>query len=180
MYRNAVILVDNRVQDEEYIYPYYRLQEANFKVNVATSSKHQVHGKYGIPIKTTMHTSDLHAENFDLVVVPGGMESPEIMRQDPCVLKFLQEMNQSGKIIGAICHGPWVLVSAKVVSGRKATCYKGMKDDLNNGGGIYCEDADVVVDGNLVTASHYRHNPEFMKTVLESYESYLLGNLVLA
>lgn len=178
--RSAVILADNRVQDEEYIYPYYRLQEANFKVSVATSSKEQVHGKYGIPIKTTMHTSDLSENDFDLVIVPGGMESPEKMRRDKYVLDFLQAMNKSKKVIGAICHGPWVLVSAKVIKDRQLTCYHGMSDDLINAGGIYCGEKTVVVDNNLVTSPHYRNNPEFMKAVLNVYEDYLLSNLVLA
>lgn len=179
MYRKAVILADTRVQDEEYLYPYYRLQEANFETHVASSSTQPVFGKYGIPIKTTMHTSELQAKDFDLVIVPGGMESPEKIRRDSYALKFLQDMDAAKKTIGAICHGPWVLVSAKIVKDRHMTCFQGMCDDLINAGGIY-EDKSLVIDKNIVTAPHYRHNPEFMKNVLEVYESYLLSNLVLA
>lgn len=161
----SVIIVDKGVQDEEYIYPYYRLQEVG-ELEVAV--KHigpEYKGKYGIPIKPTIATCNLNADDFDLVIIPGGWESPEKVRQDKFVLDFLVKMNEQNKIIGAICHGPWVLASANICKGRNMTCYQGMKDDLVNAGAIYV-DAPVVKDGNIVTAPHYRNNPEFMKAVL--------------
>lgn len=163
----AVIIVDSGVQDEEYLYPYYRLQEAGIDVEVATRSKDKLVGKYGIPIRSTMMTAFLNADDFDAAIVPGGWESPEKVRQDENVLKFLAEMDQRKKLIAAICHGPQVLISARITQGRKMTCYRGMMDDLVNAGAHFV-DAGVVVDGNMVTSPHYRNNPEFMRETLNN------------
>ncbi len=182
----AVIITAQGVQDEEFIYPYYRLQEAGFDLDVVIVQE-SVHsfgctGKYGIPIKGSMLPvgSDFQVAGFDLAIIPGGWEAPERVRQSDAVLKFLQDMDKEGKTIGAICHGPSVLISAGIVKGRKMTCYRGMKDDLANAGALY-EDSCVVVDRNIVTAPHYRNNPEFMREVLGvASERWRLSTLVLA
>jgi protease I len=163
----SVIIVDKGVQDEEYIYPYYRLQEEGVKLEVAIPEAADVNlkGKYGIPIRQTMRTSALNADDFDSVIIPGGWESPERVRQDQHVLKFLQAMDRKKKVIAAICHGPWVLASAKLCKGKKMTCYVGMKDDLENAGATFVDEG-VVVDDNFVTSPHYRNNPEFMRETL--------------
>jgi protease I len=162
----SVIIVEKGVQDEEYIYPYYRLQEAGVKLEVAVKDASvELKGKYGIPIRATMSTSRLNADDFDSVIIPGGWESPERVRQDKHVLNFLQAMDRKKKVIAAICHGPWVLASAKLCKDRKMTCYVGMKDDLENAGANFV-DAGVVVDDNIVTSPHYRNNPEFMRETL--------------
>ena len=167
--RRAVIITGPGFQDEEFIYPYYRLLEAGFAVDVATKDKAIVYGKYGIPAKATIDTRDLKEEDYDLVVLPGGHEAPDRVRQDKNVLNFVQRMDESGKIVAAICHGPWILISADVVRGRKATCYVGMADDLRNAGATYL-DAPVVEDGNLITAPHYHNNGDFMKAVLKRFD----------
>ncbi len=166
--RRAVIITGPGFQDEEFIYPYYRLQEAGFAVDVATKDKAIVYGKYGIPAKATIDTRDLKEEDYDLLVLPGGVEAPDRVRQDKNVLNFVKRLDEKGKIVAAICHGPWILISANVVRGRKATCYVGMADDLKNAGGSYV-DAPVVEDGNLITAPHYRNNGHFMKAVLKRF-----------
>jgi protease I len=164
----AIIITEKGFQDEEYIYPYYRLLEAGFELDVATTGAQTVHGKYGLPAKANVDSTTIRAEDYDLVILPGGHEAPDRVRQIPNVLKFVREMNDAGKVVGAICHGPWVAISAGIVAGRRATSYEGMKDDLVNAGADVVA-ADVVVDGNLVTAPHYRNNGDFMKAVLEVY-----------
>ena len=109
---------------------------------------------------------DLREIDYDLVLLPGGHEAPDRVRQISEVKTFVKSMNEKGKIVAAICHGPWITISAGIMKGRKATCYQGMADDLKNAGAEYV-DAAVVVDGNLVTAPHYRNNGDFMKAVLE-------------
>lgn len=164
--KKVVIIVDKGVQDEEYVYPYYRLQEeSDIQLEVATRTEDNLFGKYGIPIRRTMLTKDLNADEFDCVIIPGGWESPEKVRQDPHALKFIAEMNSKGKVIAAICHGPWVLISAGVTKGKKMTCFQGMKDDLINSGAFY-QESGLVVDGNFITSPHYRNNAEFMKAVI--------------
>lgn len=166
--RKAVIITGPGFQDEEYIYPYYRLLEAGFELDVAVKDKAVVHGKYGLPAKPTKDTKDLREPDYGLVVLPGGHEAPDRVRQDPSVLSFVREMTAKGKVVAAICHGPWIMISAKVVKGRRLTAYEGIKDDLINAGALY-EDAGVVIDGNFVTSPHYRNNGDFMREVLKKF-----------
>ena len=168
--RRAAIITGPGFQDEEFIYPYYRLLEADFIVDVATKDKAVVYGKYGIPAQPAKDVKELKEEDYDLVILPGGHEAPDRVRQDKNVLDFVRQMHHKGKIVAAICHGPWILISACVVQNRKATCYVGMADDLKNAGAHY-EDAPVVEDGNLITSPHYRNNGDFMKAILRKFKS---------
>lgn len=166
--KRAVIITGQHFQDEEYIYPYYRLLEAGFLLDVATKDKTVVYGKYGIPAKPTIDTKDLKESNYDLVVLPGGHEAPDRVRQDENVLRFVREMHEHNKVVAAICHGPWIMISAKIVKGKKVTGYIAIKDDLINAGAEYIE-ADVVVDGNIVTSPHYKNNGDFMRETLNKF-----------
>lgn len=168
--KRAVIITASGFQDEEYIYPYYRLLEDEFKLEVAVKDKAVVYGKYGLPAKPTMDTKDLKSSNFDLVLLPGGHEAPDRVRQDPNVLRFVSEMHEQGKIVAAICHGPWILISAKVVKGRRITAYEGIKDDVINAGAQWVE-AGVVVDGNLITSPHYKNNGDFMREIVRKFSA---------
>lgn len=180
-YNKAVIFVANGVQDEEFLYPYYRLQEAGFSLDVVHSvedrNQNEVRGKYGIPIKITRKSDGLLDKDYDILIIPGGWQCPEILRQDLEIVSYIRNANSKGKIIGAICHGPQVLISAGICRGRKLTCYKGMADDLKNSGANYVE-SDLVIDQNIITSPHYKDNPKFMRAVLESYENYRLGHYV--
>jgi len=165
---NAIILVAQGVQDQEFWYPYYRLQEAGFDVNVVVSgSCANITGKYGIPIKGSCNTNELKHDGFyDVIIIPGGWQAPEIMRQDKKILQFLHKADDDGLLIGAICHGPQVLISAGICYNRKMTCYKGMKDDLLNAGAQYI-DKPVVVDNNIITAPHYDNNSDWMREIIK-------------
>ena len=167
-FKRAVIITGPRFQDEEFLYPYYRLLEEGFHLDVVTKDKATVYGKYGIPAVPTKDVKDLRAEDYDLVVLPGGQEAPDRVRQIQEVLVFVKAMFDQGKIVAAICHGPWITISAGIMRGKQATCYVGMADDLKNAGARY-RDAPVVVDGNLITAPHYRNNGDFMKAVLKNF-----------
>jgi protease I len=90
------------------------------------------------------------------------------VRQIKEVLTFVKAMFDKGKVVAAICHGPWIAISAGIVKEKRATCYQGMADDLKNAGATYI-DAPVVVDGNLITAPHYRNNGDFMKAVVGKF-----------
>ena len=103
--KRAVIITAQNFQDEEFTYPYYRLLEEGFSVDVATPDKMAVFGKYGVPARPTMDTKDLKIENYDLVILPGGFEAPDRLRIRKEVLSFIKEMFDSNKIVAAICHG---------------------------------------------------------------------------
>lgn len=159
--KKAVLVIGQGFEDSEFFYPFYRLQEADFTVDVAIAGDKPITGKYGMPASPTVECSQLNARNYDALVVPGGHEGPDRVRQVRSVLDFVHEMNELQKPIATICHGPWVLISAGVVKGRKMTCYVGMKDDLINAGAEYV-DKDIVVDGNIVSSPHFRNNHQWM------------------
>lgn len=165
----AVIVTAAGFQDEEFIYPYYRLQEAGFQVEVATRDGLRVVGKNGNPAAATMSTTDLCAEDFDMVLIPGGFEAPDRVRILPEVLQFIRDMDRQGKLVAAICHGPWVLISADILRGRRATAYWSIEADMRNAGAEYLHKTPVVVDRNLITAPHYNNNADFMKAVVEYF-----------
>lgn len=169
MKRRAVIITGPGFQDEEYIYPYYRLLEAGFSVEVATKDGATVTGKFGVPARATMKTTDLNANNFDLVLIPGGFEAPDRVRLLPEVLEFVRTMDSQKKLIAAICHGPWVLISAGITKGRKMTAYWSIEADVRNSGADYQHKVPVVVDGNLITSPHYANNGDFMNAVVKAF-----------
>ncbi len=170
MQKRAVIITAQGFQDEEFVYPYYRLLEAGFTVDVATKDKAAVTGKFGVPARPTIGTDDIKSENYDLVLLPGGFEAPDRLRILPEVLAFIRDMDKQKKLVAAICHGPWVLISAGITRGRKMTGYWSIEADLRNSGADYRHKAPVVVDGNLITSPHYNNNGDFMKAVIAYFE----------
>jgi protease I len=166
--KRAVIILEAGTEDTEFAYPYYRLQEAGFTVDVATKGRRNTNGKWGLPISATVDSEQIKASEYDLAVVPGGYESPDRVRQIANVRIFLRDFDTAGKIISSVCHGPWVLISAGIVRGRQMTCYPGCKDDLINAGAKYVE-APAVTDRNIVTSPHFRHNHDWLRATLEAY-----------
>lgn len=173
--KTALIPVAAKFLDDEVIYPYYRLQEAGFKVEVYCKQPSQwkygscCYGKYGVPIPVTQ----LNLDKFpvpDLILIPGGVESTEVLRQDEQLLDLIQEMDVRKKLTCFYCHGGQVMISANLVKGRKCTCYKGMMVDMRNAGAeVPDESIRVVVDDNFISGQHYKDNPEFLRTVVETY-----------
>ena len=163
--KNALILTGNLVQDHEYIYPYYRVQEDGYNVEVAVRGKKQVNGIIGSKIIPTKDIPELKIEDYDLLILPGGAKSMEYMRQDKEILQFISDFNDSGKVIASICHAAQLLISAKVVKGRKISGYYSIKDDINNAGAIYT-DEPAVVDENIVSTAHYKDLGPWMKATL--------------
>jgi protease I len=165
--KRTVIITATGFQDEELIYPWYRLQEAGFHVDMATKDNAVVYGKYGVPARPTMATSQLNSDNYDAVIIPGGFEAPDRMRIMPEVIDFVAKMDAKGKLVAAICHGPWVLISADIVRGRRMTAYWSIEADLRNAGAIYRHKENVVIDRNMITSPHYHQNGDFMRAVVE-------------
>ena len=167
--KTALILTGNLVQDHEYIYPYYRVQEDGYNIEVAVRGKKQVNGIIGSKIIPTKDIPELKIEDYDLLILPGGAKSMEYMRQDEEILQFISDFNDSGKVIASICHAAQLLISAKVVDGRKISGYYSIKDDINNAGAIYT-DEPAVVDGNIVSTAHYKDLGPWMKAALNLVE----------
>ena len=166
MIKKALILTGNFVQDHEFIYPYYRVQEDGYEVDVAVRDKKQVNGIIGAKIIPTKDIPELKVEDYDLLILPGGAKAMEYMRQDMDIIKFISDFNSSGKTIASICHAAQLLISSKIVKGRKISGYYSIKDDINNAGAVYT-DEPAVVDGNIVTTAHYKDLGIWMKTALD-------------
>lgn len=168
----AVVIIGQGFEDEEVIYPVIRLREAGIIVDIATKDAELVIGRKGFPLKTLtslyaglVDAEKLETKSYDFAVIPGGFEGPDRVRQIKRVLEFLKKMNKEKKIIAAMCHGPWVLISAGILKNKKATCYAGIVDDVKNAGAEFVDEA-VVVDGNIITSRHPRDIGDFMKAIL--------------
>jgi len=161
----ALIITGRQVQDHEYIYPYYRLQEEGYEVDVAVRGKETVLAIIGVRIEPTKDIPELKVEDYEVLVLPGGAKAMEYMRQDQEILDFIAKFHASGKVIGSICHAGQLLISAKLVQGRKVSGYYSIKDDINNAGGTYV-DAPFVTDDRIVSCPHYKHLGPWMKEVI--------------
>lgn len=160
--KRVAILVDNLYQDLEVWYPYYRFKEAGAEVvSVAATAGEKYTGKYGYPIVSDRSYDQVRAADFDGVVIPGGY-APDLIRRYPTALQFVRDMDAQGKLVAAICHAGWVLCSAGILKGRRVTCFSAIRDDVVNAGAIY-EDAEVVVDRNLVTSRKPDDLPAFCR-----------------
>src|SRR5207245_10040488 len=104
--------------------------------------------KLGYPVKSDKAAKDVGANDFDLVVIPGGF-APDFIRRTEAMIRLVSTMAEQGKIVAAVCHGPWVLCSTQALKWRKATCFFAIQDDVINAGGIYVDD-EVMRDGNLI------------------------------
>lgn len=158
--KHIVILTGSGAEDPEFMVPFYWLQSVG-KVEVATHNDLEAKTKFGQSIKPTVKVGDLKPDDYDAVIVPGGLEAPDRLRQVEHVTKFVADMFRADKLVSSTCHGPWVLISAGIMRGKRATGYPALKDDLLNAGAIY-EAAPVVVDENLITSDHPRDITSWM------------------
>lgn len=176
--RKVVIITGPGFQDHDVVYTYYRAKEEGYSVvDIATKDGLPVVGKYGISVpmdkrsKPNISFADLSVDKYDVVILPGGHEAPDRVRQDKGVLNFVAEMNRLGKVVAGLCHGPWIMASANVLRGKTVCAYVGLKDDIANAGANVIE-ADVVTDGNIITCSYYSESGKFMRAVFDAVERY--------
>lgn len=164
--KRVAVLIENLFDEKELIYPYFRLLEEGYEVHLVGSEKDQAyHSKSNYSEKSTHSSKEVKAEDYDGVVIPGGF-SPDFMRRNEHTINFVKEMDRLGKPIAAICHGPWMLASCCDLKGKKVTSFFAIKDDLIHAGAEYV-DAEVVVDGNLITSRTPKDLPAFMKAFIE-------------
>jgi protease I len=163
----AAVLVEQQYQEMEVWYPLYRLREAGCKVTlIGPEAGTSYPSKLGYPAKSDRSAKDVSADDFDVVVIPGGF-APDFLRRHDTVLRLVRGMAEQGKVIAAICHGPWVLCSTPALKGKRATCFFAIKDDVTNAGAHYV-DEEVVRDGNLITSRKPDDLPAFMQAILRA------------
>jgi protease I len=172
----ALIITWENFQDQELVYPYYRLREvANSPEDIVIMAN--VTGKFfgimGVNMESHALISDLsniekvnyYIENYDLLVIPGGVKALEKLRQEKQVILFIAAWNNKKKIIASTCHGAQLMISAKITSGKRISGYYSIEDDISNSGAVYVNEP-VVVDGNIVSSPHYNWMGEWMNTAI--------------
>ncbi|MDE3196818.1 MAG: DJ-1/PfpI/YhbO family deglycase/protease, partial [Acidobacteriota bacterium] len=148
--KRIAILVDQMYQEMEVWYPIFRLREAGAEVVVVAAKAGETYpSKLGYPCRSDISYEAARSGDFDGVIAPGGF-APDFIRRHPLAIEFVREIASQGKLAAAICHGPWVLCSAGVLRGKRATSFFAIKDDVVNAGAKW-EDSEVVVDDNIVT-----------------------------
>ena len=167
----AIIISGNLAQDHEFIYPYYRLLEADFEVDVCLLEGKPVKGILGTTLPPNKNQivktiDQIKVDDYKILVLPGGVKAMEKVRQEKKIINFITKFNEQKKIIACICSGAQLLISAKVVKDRKIAGYYSMKDDLVNAGAIYT-DKPAVIDDNIITTAHYKDMGPWMREVIK-------------
>jgi protease I len=163
--KKALILVGDGFEDAEFLYPYYRLQEEGFEVDVVGNEGGKLFtGKRGYPMKSNKAAKDVKIDEYAVMVVPGG-HAPDKWRMDDNFVQIVRQAFERDLVVAAVCHAAQLLIEAEVVKGRKMTCYQSVKTDLKNAGAHY-EDREVLVDGNLVTSRQPGDLPAFMRQTI--------------
>lgn len=164
--KRVAILIENHVEDSEFQIPYTALREAGAEVTVLGSRVNETYtGKQNmVSVKADATTTDARAEDFDAVVIPGGM-APDKMRTNMKTVRFVQEAIGQGKLVAAVCHGPQVLIEGDLLKGKRATGFRAIRKDMQNAGTHY-ENAPLVEDGNLLTSRRPGDLPVFTAAIL--------------
>ena len=170
--KKVAIFVEDGFEDLEFWVPLIRMQEEGATVTVVSPVRDKIYkSKSGGLIGTSEVAADeVSADDFDALIVPGGW-APDKLRRYESVLKLVREMYQQGKIIGIICHGGLVPISAKIVKGHRATGSAGIKDDLINAGAEWVGDESAFRDANLVWGRVVADIPAFCRELVAAIET---------
>ena len=162
--KRVAVLVERLYEDLELWYPVLRLREAGCNVQIVGPRAGETYAsKHGYPAKSDVAAAEVKADDFDAIVIPGGY-SPDHMRRCKPMVDLVTQSVQKGKVVAAICHGPWMLCSARCLKGRKVTGFFAIRDDVENAGGLW-EDNACVRDGNLITSRTPDDLPAFMQGI---------------
>jgi protease I len=160
----ALILSANNFEDSELLVPLYRLREAGYGVEVAAGERGSISGKHGYEVQVDKTFAEVDPADYAVLILPGG-KAPAAIRDEASVQAIVRAFFGADKPVGAICHGPQILVSAGLLNGRRATCYHTVAEELRAAGAEY-QDREVVVDGRLVTARQPGDLPAFMRELV--------------
>jgi protease I len=162
----ALIISADNFEDTELLVPYYRLKEEGIYVDIASINKGRIKGKHGYEVEVNKTLKEVKPDEYDILILPGG-KAPEAIRKEKEALDIARHFFEKNKPVAAICHGPQTLISANLLKGRHATCYRTVADELKASGALY-EDKEVVVDGNLITSRQPSDLPSFMKEIIKA------------
>lgn len=170
--KKVAILVADGFEQVELTEPRKALDEAGAKTQIVSPEKGKVKGwqhmKWGDELPVDVPLGQARADEFDALLLPGGVMNPDRLRRNPEALRFVKSFFDAGKPVAAICHGPWTLIDAGVARGRKMTSYETIQTDLKNAG-VHWVDQEVVTDGNLVTSRKPDDLPAFNRAIVELF-----------
>jgi protease I len=168
--KKVAILATDGFEQDELFSPLEALQDANADVKIVSPSEDKIkgwkHTDWGKTIEVDLPLSEARVEDFDALVLPGGVINPDHLRRERAAVEFVKSFFEAGKPVAAICHGPQMLIEANVVDGRRLTSFSSIKTDLINAGADWV-DQEVVVDNGLVTSRSPDDLPAFNAKMLE-------------
>jgi protease I len=168
-----LIIAANGFEQSELEVPRDKLKEAGAMVTIASPDGKDIMGwdkkDWGRPASADMKIADAKEGDYDALVIPGGVMNPDKLRIDADAMKLVKAFLSSGKIVAAVCHGPWLLVQADALRGRQATSFKSIRKDMENAGAKWM-DEEVVVDNGIITSRKPDDLPAFVKKIIEEVE----------
>ena len=169
--KKIAFLATDGFEQVELIEPRKALEDAGASTFVIApkggKSRGWKHTEWGDEVKVDKSLSDANPQDYDALVLPGGVISPDSLRIDPKAVNFVRQFVSSGKTVAAICHGPWTLLEAGVLSGKKVTSWLSLKTDLKNAGATWV-DQEVVIDGQFITSRNPNDVPAFNRAIIDS------------
>jgi len=170
--RQIAILATHGFEQSELIEPKRLLEAEGARVSVISPAKEATikgwkEKDWGEAVAVDIPLSEADAAGFDALVLPGGVINPDTLRTDQAAVDFIRDVAAAGKPVAAICHGPWLLINSDLANGREVTSWPSLKQDLLNAGARW-QDAEVVVDGNLITSRKPDDIPAFSEAVVRA------------
>lgn len=169
--KRVAILATNGFEQSELMVPRQQLKDAGFSVQVIAPKGPRIRGwkdkDWGEAVDVDAELSSVSPNDYDALVLPGGVINPDLLRIDAKAIEFIKAFDAAGKPLAAICHGPWLLVEAGAAKGRDVTSWASVKTDLTNAGARW-QDAEVVVDGHLITSRKPDNLPAFCRAIVDA------------
>lgn len=168
--KKIAILATDGFEKSELFQPLETLKNEGATVHVISNKDGEIkswdENNWGKTVNVDKKLSEANESDYNALVLPGGQINPDLLRIEDSALNFVKAFFKGGKPVAAICHAPWLLISAGVINGRKVTSYKSIKDDVINAGGNWV-DKEVVVDSGLVTSRNPDDLPAFCDKIIE-------------
>lgn len=166
--KTIALLATDGFEDSELVKPMENLQQAGATVCVISNKAGEIAGKNGTPVQVEKLVGDVADEEFDGLLLPGGVANPDVMRMNATAVDFVRGFFAADKPVAAICHAPWMLIEADAVEGRTVTSWPSLKTDLINAGAHWV-DEEVVVDEGLITSRKPDDIPAFSEKMIEEF-----------
>lgn len=171
---HVLIMATNRFEESELFGPRDVLQRRGAKVSLASPTRDEImatiHDEPGRWVTPDLIIAEVRPEDYDALLLPGGVGNPDQLRMNQDAVRLIREFAEAGKPVAAICHGPWLLVEADLLRGRRATAWRSIRTDLKNAGATVVDEA-AVTDGNIITSRKPDDVPEFTKALIAAIES---------